>query len=134
MNEKIKLVGAPRLVLALEDCEKMNEQQVADMLIKDWSAPSNLREEYEILIAYQSEGNWGCDSSGWFLLRLRATGALFEVSGSHCSCYGFEDQFSPEATTVEYLKSDKFSVSTGGYDRAEADNIAAIKKYIAEKL
>jgi len=30
-------------------------------------------------------------------------GELFEVEASHCSCYGFEDQWTPGRISVEYL-------------------------------
>ena len=30
-------------------------------------------------------------------------GMLYEVHGSHCSCYGLEDQWEPEETTIEAL-------------------------------
>lgn len=30
-------------------------------------------------------------------------GKVFEVNGSHCSCYGLEGQWEPEETTVEAL-------------------------------
>lgn len=93
-----------------------------------------LREKFEVLIAYESVGSWGCDSSSFFLLRERATGKLFENHGSHCSCYGFEDQWTPEETTLEYLKSDKFSFSTGGYCSGGQSHIETAKRWIAENL
>ena len=31
-------------------------------------------------------------------------GKLFEVGGSHCSCYGLEGQWEPEETTIESLR------------------------------
>lgn len=34
---------------------------------------------------------------------FRKDGKLYEVSGSHCSCYGFETQWQPEETTVAAL-------------------------------
>lgn len=30
-------------------------------------------------------------------------GQLYEVNGSHCSCYGLEDQWKPEETLLEAL-------------------------------
>ena len=87
-------------------------------------------EKYEILIAYESVGSWGCDSSSWFLLKEKATGKLFETHGSHCSCYGFEGQFEPEETTVEYLQSDKFYFYCGGYDDNGEQNKEAVFQYL----
>lgn len=31
-------------------------------------------------------------------------GKLYEVNGSHCSCYGLEGQWSPEETSLDALK------------------------------
>ena len=31
-------------------------------------------------------------------------GHLYEVHGAHCSCYGFEGQWEPEATNITYLR------------------------------
>jgi hypothetical protein len=55
----------------------------------------------------------GWEGSSWFLLKDKETGKLFENSAGHCSCYGFEDQFSPAETSIEYLISEK-SYFNGG--------------------
>lgn len=34
---------------------------------------------------------------------FRKDGKLYEVNGSHCSCYGLEGQWEPEETTVKAL-------------------------------
>jgi hypothetical protein len=90
-------------------------------------------DDFTILIAYESVGNWGCDSSSWFLMRKNSDNTLWEFSGGHCSCYGFEGQFDPEETQLEYLKSDKFYFSTGGYDDDRNENESKVKAYL-EKL
>lgn len=90
-------------------------------------------EDYDIIIAYESVGSWGCDSSSWFLLKRKSDGVLFEVSGGHCSCYGFEGQWKDiEETTVKYLKSDNFNFYCGGYDDNETENQVAVKKFLLE--
>lgn len=54
----------------------------------------------EILLAsYANE----CYSGSAFVL-FRRDGSLFEVNGSHCSCYGLEGQWSPEETSVAELR------------------------------
>lgn len=120
--------------LALEDFKGKTPAEVRKGIVFDFEVLPGDLNKFQILIAYQSEGSWGCDSSAWFLLRDRETGALFENHGSHCSCYGFEGQWSPEPTTVEYLKSDNFSFSCGGYDDHEVDNKSEVKKFILENL
>ncbi len=44
------------------------------------------------------------DGSAWVLGIEKKTGKLFEVYGSHCSCFGLETQWQPEITTLKYLK------------------------------
>lgn len=46
------------------------------------------------------------DYSGnaYLLYRDSRDGLLYEVHGSHCSCYGLEDQFSPEKVSTKRLK------------------------------
>lgn len=41
--------------------------------------------------------------SAYVLLRENATGDYFEVHASHCSCYGLEDQWSPEKADPEEI-------------------------------
>ena len=118
--------------LYLEDLSGCSEDEVKKHIVSSYEADDKEVEKYEILIAYESVGNWGCDSSSWFLLKEKATGNLFETRGSHCSCYGFEDQFEPEETTVEYLQSDKFYLSCGGYDDNGEENERLIKEYLSK--
>ena len=120
--------------LALEDLKEMSPNDVLKHFLGEYQAEPSEVARFDVLVAYESVGAYGCDSSSWFLLREKATGDLFEVAGSHCSCYGFEGQFEPEATSVKYLKSAKFSMSCGGYDNDEAGNRQAVKQWIAENL
>lgn len=48
----------------------------------------------------------GYEEGHWFLLR-RADGMLLENEASHCSCYGFEDQWGPTETSVAALLARK---------------------------
>ena len=116
--------------LYLEDLAGLTQAQVAKHISKEYEVPLSEVNKFKILIAYESVGSWGCDSNSWFLLQDRKTNKLYETHGSHCSCYGFEGQFEPEETTLEYLNSDKFYFSTGGYDNDDAANKAAVKEYL----
>lgn len=58
---------------------------------------TTLPDRIEILVAAYSYGNYSGDA---FVL-YRLDGELFEVNGSHCSCYGLEGQWKPEKTTPE---------------------------------
>ena len=45
------------------------------------------------------------DYSGSAYVLFRKDGKLWEVHGSHCSCYGLEeDQWDPEETSLEHLE------------------------------
>lgn len=87
--------------------------------------------DLSVLIAYESVGSWGCDSSSFFLFSDKS-GNLFELHGGHCSCYGFEEQFELEQTTKEFLKhkAREGFFFTGGYDENEESNIKAVYDFI----
>lgn len=44
------------------------------------------------------------DYSGSAWVVFRKNGTLYEVNGSHCSCYGLEGQWKPEETSFEALQ------------------------------
>ena len=126
--------------LCLEDLKGNTQKETKEHIATEYKSDGEYGEpskdllvellKYNILIAYESVGSWGCDSSSWFLLRDKKTKVLYEVHGSHCSCYGFEGQWTPEETTLEYLQSDKFDFSAGGYDSNESANREAILTFI----
>lgn len=122
-------------MLLLEDLKEMTEEQVKRHLQVEYEANPEQLSKLQILIGYESVGSWGCDSSSFFLLRDEE-GKLYEVHGSHCSCYGFEGQFQLEETTVEALKfrvneGKSYSVFyIGGYDRDGDSNVKAVNDYI----
>jgi hypothetical protein len=122
-------------MLLLEDLKGKTEAEVKAHLVREYEAESGIVEDLEILIGYESVGDWGCDSSSFFLFRDK-DGKLYEVHGSHCSCYGFEGQFDLEETTIEALKfriNESYNHSlffTGGYDNNENENIKASTDYI----
>lgn len=89
-------------------------------------------ENHEILIAYESVGSWGCDSASFFL--TRKDGVLYENHGGHCSCYGFEGQWSPEETTKETLERQSMGFAGGGYDDNRDAHDEQIKAYIKEQI
>lgn len=127
MKNEIKLY---RKRLTLEDLTDETDEQIRAHWVSKWEIKQEEAEIYNPIASYESVGDYGCDSSAWFLIQDRETGALLEVHGSHCSCNGFEGQFTPEPTTLEYLKSDKFGLSCGGYDGNEAGNKAAVVAFL----
>ncbi|MDQ0174418.1 hypothetical protein [Bacillus chungangensis] len=57
--------------------------------------------EVNILFASYGQDNYTGDA--WVLFEKE--GKLFEVNGSHCSCYGLEDQWFPEEVILEELEN-----------------------------
>ncbi|MCK9505440.1 MAG: hypothetical protein M0Q95_14825 [Porticoccaceae bacterium] len=41
---------------------------------------------------------------GHAFVLFERSGKLYEVNGSHCSCYGLEGQWKPEVTAIEVLR------------------------------
>lgn len=117
-------------MLALSDLVGYSEEQIVEHFVSSYEADEEFVRKFEVLIAYESVGCWGCDSSSWFLLREKASGKLFENHGSHCSCYGFEGQFAPSETSVKYLKSEHFHFYGGGYEDDYVGCESEIKKFI----
>ncbi len=121
--------------LFLADLDTMSEDEVKDHIASGYAGEGDhsateaeaaaLRAElngFDVLVAYESVGSFGCDSSSYFLVRDKESGKLSEVRGGHCSCYGFEGQWDPEDVQLEYLLSDKFHMGTGGYDDEAQEN------------
>lgn len=80
---------------------------------------------YHVLMVWHDSETWS--ESAWMLIRRQYDNSLFEVHGSHCSCHGFEDQWEPESTNIQYLLSDQFTVS-GADDKQQLDIVNALRK------
>lgn len=114
--------------LPLADLAGMPHEEVVSVLAEAFQADlSGVR----LLIAYMSEGSWGCGSSAFVL--FDKGGALFEVNGSHCSCYGFEGQWEPESVgdlrAIE-IRSD-YALAGGGYDNEQSQNACMIRSFVS---
>ena len=141
-------------MLAIEDLLGKTEAQVKEHIADNYAEMPydvesakvlyNQLDKFNVLIAYESVGSWGCDSTSFFVFKDKETGILYEMHGSHCSCYGFEGQFRLEETTIEALKSrveharsrneedeDEHAIfSIGGYDGDSTNNARVINNYI----
>lgn len=126
--------------LYLADLAALTEDQIKEHIAVEYSGSATaeylrgMLENYDIVVAYESVGSWGCDSSSWFLLREKNTGLFYETHGSHCSCYGFEDQFNLELAPIEYLTSDRFRFNTGGYDDNAIGNQQLVLEFLAKLI
>lgn len=124
MNEKID-------VLALEDFSGMSEKEIKEKIVSDFDIAEEHLRDAEIMIAYMSEGSWGCDSDAFIV--FRKDGVLYEAHGSHCSCFGFEGQWEPDPIeSIEaVLKREDYALAGGGYDSDAAGNASKIREYLA---
>lgn len=139
-------------MIALQDLQGMLEDAVRTHVSENYSGCGeymygtaeevsdayNQLSKLDVLIAYSSVGDYGCDSSSFFLFKDKETGVLYELHGSHCSCFGFEGQFQLEESNAAALKlrvqNGGGVFSTGGYDYSSADNIKTINEYILNNL
>ncbi len=82
------------------------KQKMTDALASDkWK-------NMEVLLAsYNYE-----DHSGDAFVLFKRDGKLYEVNGSHCSCYCLEDQWEPEETTIESLRHRLYKGNLGSYE------------------
>lgn len=72
---------------------------IVDMA-EQFEEPHSSFDGMEVLIADYDQGYY----EGEAFVLFRRDGKLYEVNGSHCSCFGLEKQWAPEETTVESLK------------------------------
>lgn len=93
-------------------------------VIAEYQAPADALEGAEVLLAWYGYGSYCGDS----LVVFRKDGKLYEVNGSHCSCYGLEGCWSPEETTADALAKRDIS---GEYDGASEAN-AALKELVSK--
>lgn len=92
---------------------------------------ATLDPDIEILLAYYSYKNY----SGEAFVLFKQNAKLYEVNGSHCSCYGLENQWEPEETTVEALLYRLNNSRYFGRDCWDNENIFANElKQILEQL
>lgn len=78
--------------------------------------------------------SYGTDNySGDAFVMFERDGKLYEVNGSHCSCYGLEGQWSPEETTLEAIKH-RLVEGTFGVDDWSGNNFALeLKEFLKIK-
>jgi len=132
-------------MIALADLSSFSESEIIEHLVNNYSRTAdssddeyyNHKEEsskkldgMSVILAYESVADSGEYAESFFLLKRNSDGALFEVHGSHCSCYGFEGQLDLEETIPSALKYRAINGHLlGGFDEFEKDE-EIIKDYI----
>ena len=89
------------------DISDMNDSELRAYIVSEWRVYETDLAQYRIILAYEDESNY--EGTALYVLRRKSDGVFFTVHGSHCSCYGFEDQFIPEQCDKDYLLSDSFA-------------------------
>ncbi len=71
----------------------LQSKDLVKKYLKEW-------ENINILFASYGQDNY----SGEAFVLFEQDGKLYEVNAGHCSCYGLENQWTPEETNIEALK------------------------------
>ena len=71
----------------------------ANQVFDEYAASETERAGIEFIYAL----NDGEGYEGWSSVIFIKDGVLYEVNGSHCSCYGLEGQWRPEETSFKAL-------------------------------
>ena len=110
-----------------------SELSVKKHMAGEFQIPFESVENIRIIVAYESEQDYSM--SNWFLF-IGEDGELYENHGSHCSCDGFEGQWGPEKTSVEYLLSNKLCLYVSDDLKEEVQNHvkSALQNYVPRPL
>jgi hypothetical protein len=99
-------------------------------LRRDFNITKKDIKEEEVLLAYYDRDEY---EGSAFVLFLR-NGTLYEVNGSHCSCYGLEeDQWEIDDTNIEVLRH-RLTEGTLGLNYYEQDCFASLLSKILDNL
>ena len=120
-------------MLKLADFKNMSDDEVIEHIAHEYKTTDIIN--YDILVAYESVGYYGCDSSSFFIMRNKKTGSWAFNDAYHCSCYGFENQFEPEDMPNEWFKRNDFlKHDFGGYDKESKENRTIVLKWVEENI
>lgn len=95
------------LKLYMNELEGLSESEMIERVASEFSIKKETLLGFEFMIADINYEDYS--GNAYFLIKDRETGSLFEVSGSHCSCMGFEDQWELSPTTLTYLTSKHYA-------------------------
>lgn len=85
-------------------------------------------EDYDVIVAYLWYPDYAGNAS--ILARHKETGEYYYCSGSHCSCYGFEDQWGIVKVAESWIRE---AFDPTCYDD-DTDNAKIIKEHITKVL
>lgn len=130
-NEKIDLIGDFEDVYMtgseyrLEESPYPNKKRFFETKQKMTDAIERYK---DINILFASYGYENYSGDAWVL--YEQNGKLYEVDGSHCSCYGLENQWSPEEVTLPELEYRLINGSFGDDDYSGSDFKKELKEFL----
>jgi hypothetical protein len=80
----------------------LNDWQDKAAMAADFDVEQSEIEHVDVLLASYGYENYSGDA--FVLFRDTRDGKLYELYGSHCSCYGLEGQWAPEECDLAALK------------------------------
>ena len=101
--------------LYLNDFKDFTQDEILD----EFEVDEKDRKGIEVLFA--SYGNESYDGEAFLL--VEKDNKLYEVNADHCSCYGLEDQFELEETSIELIEYRLKNVENFGSDQWSTGNV-----------
>lgn len=103
----------------MKTIEQLKQQN--PIFLNDWKNLNDLENDFQIKIPTSEHVLFASytyeNYSGNAFVLLEKDGDLYEVNGSHCSCYGLEDQWEPQITSMVELeyRLTKGTIGSGEY-------------------
>lgn len=92
--------------LFIGDVSDYSVEQLIDWVSRVFLEDKESIKKYDFLVASVNEDSY--DGWSYFLVKDRETGDYYEVRASHCSCYGYENQWEPKIASKAYLLSSQY--------------------------
>lgn len=99
-------------------------------ILEDYDAPEDALDGATVHLAWYGYGDY-CGSS---LVIFERNGKLYEVNGSHCSCFGLERQWKPEETSWDALSGYDLRGAYDGSREAHESLQELVYKHRGRKL
>ena len=110
-----------------QDPVYLHNWQTKNEVITAFDCPPEV-EQQPIRVLFASYGSDGFEGKAFVLFECE--GKLFEVNGSHCSCFGLEGQFIPHETTIEALRHRLVNGTMGRDDYSGNEFANELKQFL----
>lgn len=95
-------------MIKLHEWKELSDGEICHDVVQMFDITDAELDAYDVVAGVLSGDGWS--ESCVLILRERTSGEMFVVNASHCSCFGFEDQFDPDPFTLEALASVKYGL------------------------